>query len=51
MFYFIILNIKRRRGKNLVAAHNCRRRKLGEVDVSIVGQCPEEVTIVRLTTI
>jgi hypothetical protein len=26
----------RRRGKNLVAAHNCRRRKLSEVDVSAI---------------
>ena len=27
----------RRRGKNLIAAHNCRNRKLGEVEVRSFG--------------
>ena len=32
----------RRRGKNLIAAHNCRNRKLGEVEVqdTIFQTCP-----------
>ena len=30
-----ILRDIRRRGKNLIAAHNCRQRKLGQVEVGI----------------